>query len=187
MENTDRAKGSLKVNGEKTSPAPMEAILKSLPGVADALVFGSNRSAIGAAIIPASDEVTPEHVLPALRQVNATAPAHSQIPFELLFFLPVGTTLPRASKGSLQRGRSYAAFEKEIIDAYKRYEQSNDGPGAEKVRLAGEDLVQYVQQVVADVLGSEGEREIDSNTDLFTEGLNSLQSVRVRNKLQKVC
>lgn len=175
-----------KSNGEKTSPAPLEAILKASEDVSDALVFGSNKSAVGAAIIPAFPGIRPENIFPILTRANASAPAHSQIQRELLVLLPSDATFPRASKGTLQRGRAYQAFAHEIDTAYEHFEKASDASCKAKLSLKGISLLQYLQRIVADALNLREGKQVGVDDDLFNEGLNSLQSVRIRNVVQKV-
>lgn len=169
------------VNGEKSSPAPLEEVLRSSDLVKDVVVFGSNRPTIGAAIVPTSSNVKVEDVLPLIQQVNKIAPAHSQIPSELVVLLPIDTLLPRSSKGSLQRGRAHEALAAEINAAYDAYES---GPNTltQKRCLKGDELRRHILRTVKDTLG----REVSLDADLFIEGVNSIQAARVRNHLNKV-
>lgn len=182
------AKQTLQTNGEKTSPAPLEAIFRNDAQIAEALVFGSNRATCGAAIIPRSGSLMVEDLSQTLSRVNKAAPAHSQIPFELLIILSNTTTLPRASKGSLQRGRAYEMLKREIQQAYVDFETrlNPTGPTHEQHDLSGTKLLDYISKSVRQSLGSKVRQHINPADDLFGLGLNSLQSVRVRNVLQSV-
>lgn len=175
----------LLVNGEKASPALLEAALRSSADITDALVFGANRASLGVAIIPATRKVERQNLLDAIKAANRVAPSHAQISPELLIVLPPDTQFPKASKGSLQRGRAYEAFAIEIEEAYRSLGQSlPDLTGSvEKSKLVGDDLLAFIRDKVAQTMGGD---ELDLNEDLFSAGLNSLQSVRVRNMLQQV-
>ena len=173
----------LMINGEKASPAPLEAVFKqSSDLVRDAIVFGSNRASLGVAIIPAADSaVERQDFLPLVSKANQIAPAHAQISPELLILLPSSAEFPRASKGSLQRGRAYEAFAKEIGDAYAAV--GTDEGQQDKLSLSGSALIDYISQAVREILGT---TTVGQDDDLFSAGLNSLQSVRLRNAIQKV-
>ena len=172
----------LMINGEKASPAPLEAVLKqSSELVRDALVFGSNRASLGVAIIPANSAWQREGFLSLVSEANKIAPAHAQISPELLILLPSSAEFPRASKGSLQRGRAYEAFAKEIGDAYAAV-GTDDGQN-NKLNLSGSALTDYISKAVKDILGT---TSVGQDDDLFSAGLNSLQSVKLRNAIQKV-
>ena len=164
-------------------PAPLEAVLKqSSELVRDAIVFGSNRASLGVAIIPAADSaVERQDFLPLVSKANQIAPAHAQISPELLILLPSSAEFPRASKGSLQRGRAYEAFAKEIGDAYAAV--GADEGQQDKLSLSGSALIDYISQAVKEILET---TTVRPDGDLFSAGLNSLQSVRLRNAIQKV-
>ena len=171
----------LMINGEKASPAPLEAVFKQSELVKDAVVFGSNRASLGVAIIPADSAGQRQDFLPKVSKANAIAPAHAQISPELLILLPSDAEFPRASKGSLQRGRAYEAFAKEIRDAYAAV--GTDEGQQDKLPLSGSALVDYITKAVIEILGI---TTFGQDDDLFSAGLNSLQSVRLRNAIQKV-
>ena len=176
----------LLVNGEKASPAPLEASLRTHPDIADALVFGASQAVLGVAIVPTKAESDKKNLLEALAQANKQAPAHAQISPELLLLLPQDTQLPRASKGSLQRGRAYDAYASEISQIYAAYGRStldSDRHSAGKSKMEGKELLDFISRIVKETMGIDS---IDPDEDLFSSGLNSLQSVRVRNLLQKV-
>ncbi|KAG2036041.1 L-aminoadipate-semialdehyde dehydrogenase [Suillus americanus] len=176
------------VNGEKTNPVPMELTLRSSPYIADAVIFGAGRIQIGALILPteivkhcsASELV--KLVAPIVALTNAEAPSHSQLASEALEFLPYGTVIPRADKGSILRPRVYREFEGIINEVYKRLEGDTDGD--EKRRLT--DVAEArtaIRDIIAKTVGPIDSLEDD--TDLFDFGLDSLQSSRIRNTIQR--
>ncbi|KAF8839463.1 L-aminoadipate-semialdehyde dehydrogenase [Paxillus ammoniavirescens] len=177
------------VNGEKTNPVPIELTLRSSPYIADAVVFGAARTQIGALILPTeagkdySHEEFARRVASIIALANAEAPSHSQLSTEALVFLPYGTVIPRADKGSIIRLRAYKEFEKVIDEVYMRLEGEL---GSEtKRRLEGEDEARVV---VRELIGQTIERSIDNlvdDADLFEFGLDSLQSTRIRNAIQR--
>ncbi|KAG1723799.1 putative aminoadipate reductase [Suillus lakei] len=169
------------VNGEKTNPVPMELTLRSSPYIADAVIFGAGRIQIGALILPT--EILVKLVAPIVAIANAEAPSHSQLATEALVFLPYGTVIPRADKGSILRPRVYKEFESVINEAYKRLEGDIDGYG--KRQLADE---AEARTAIRDIIGKTVDGPIDSledDTDLFGFGLDSLQSSRIRNTIQR--
>ncbi|KAG2059105.1 L-aminoadipate-semialdehyde dehydrogenase [Suillus hirtellus] len=177
------------VNGEKTNPVPMELTLRSSPYIADAIIFGAGRIQIGALILPTeiakdcSASELAKLVAPIVALANAEAPSHSQLASEALVFLPHGTVIPRADKGSIIRPRVYKEFEGIINEVYKRLEGDIDEDG--KRRLTDE---ADARTAIRDVIGKTVDRPIDSledDTDLFDFGLDSLQSSRIRNTIQR--
>ncbi|KAG1775414.1 L-aminoadipate-semialdehyde dehydrogenase [Suillus placidus] len=177
------------VNGEKTNPVPMELTLRSSPYIADAVIFGAARIQIGALILPTEivKDCSPSElaklVAPIVALANAEAPSHSQLASEALVFLPYGTMIPRADKGSILRPRVYKEFEGIINEVYERLEGDIDGDG--KRRLTDE---AEARTAIRDIIGKTVDRPIDSledDTDLFDFGLDSLQSSRIRNTIQR--
>ncbi|OAX43282.1 L-aminoadipate-semialdehyde dehydrogenase [Rhizopogon vinicolor AM-OR11-026] len=177
------------VNGEKTNPVPMELTLRSSPYIADAIIFGAGRTQIGALII--STEIAKDCppaelvklVSPLVALANAQAPSHSQLGTEALVILPYDTVIPRADKGSILRPRVYKEFESVINEVYKRLEGDVDEAGKRRLNSEAD-----ARMTVRDIIGRMVERPIDNlqdNTDLFDFGLDSLQSSRIRNAIQR--
>ncbi|CDZ97946.1 Non-ribosomal peptide synthetase/alpha-aminoadipate reductase and related enzymes [Phaffia rhodozyma] len=178
------------VNGEKASPVPLEESLCTSPLIAEAVLFGANRSAIGALIVPSSEAsaVTLTDLLPFLANTNRLAPSHSQISPELVLILLTDVKFPRASKGSLQRGMTYQLFEKEIERAYRSFESGEEESDNEDGKWKeGTDLLAFVKKVIEASCGVSNSQEngFGFDEDLFAAGVNSLQSTRIRNSLQK--
>ncbi|KAG1808219.1 L-aminoadipate-semialdehyde dehydrogenase [Suillus subaureus] len=156
------------VNGEKTNPVPMELTLRSSPYIADATSSPSELVKL---------------VAPIVALANAEAPSHSQLASEALEFLPYGTVIPRADKGSILRPRVYKEFEGVINEVYKRLEGDIDEDG--KRRLTDE---VEARTAIKDIISKTVDRPIDNledDTDLFDFGLDSLQSSRIRNTIQR--
>jgi len=180
------------VNGEKTSPVSIESTLRgTCPAISDAVVFGSGRSQIGALIIlsPSVDPSLPPSELFKLIQTsinlaNSSAPSHSQLSEEMLVFLPAGTVIPRADKGSFLRPKVYAAF-KDVIDSVYRRLEGEEEEGVEKKAVGSVDEVKsWLKEVVAKTAGRD--TGLDKETDLFEFGLDSLEAGRIRNQIQRV-
>ena len=175
----------LQSNGEKASPAPLEAVIRKSSLVKEALVFGVNRSSLGVAVIPHKGGVTAQDVWPTVQEANKIAPAHAQIPPELVLVLPEDATFPKASKGTIQRGKAYEAHEATIDCVYKRYENSDASIGMQgKLQLAPSELLDYILDRIKEVMQV---KEVQADDDLFNLGLNSTQALRVRNILRTVC
>ncbi|KAG8213592.1 L-aminoadipate-semialdehyde dehydrogenase [Butyriboletus roseoflavus] len=177
------------VNGEKTNPVPIELTLRSSPYIADAIVFGTGRTQIGALILPTEaaqrcsyDEFT-RRVASVVALANADAPSHSQLSTEALVFLPYGTQIPRADKGSTLRPKVYKEFEKMIEEVYRHIEGEVGSEGKTRVEGEGE-----AREILREVIERTIERPMDGledDTDLFDFGLDSLQSTRIRNAVQR--
>lgn len=139
---------------------------------------------MGAAVIPAKESVTPQDLLPVIEEANKIAPAHAKLSPELLVVLSPHESFPKASKGTLQRGKAYEAYAKVIDQAYKRYESTaaTDGDTA-KLRLAPSELLEYILERIRETMQT---KEVQADDDLFNLGLTSTQALRVRNLLKTV-
>lgn len=135
------------------------------------------------AVVPTSPSTTLEEIIPIVQEANRAAPAHSQIPHELIVILDQHATVPKASKGSLQRGRAYEAFASQIDDAYRRYASGSVNSDSAQM-LAGSELRTLIRQLVLE--GYNGSKTITDDDDLFNAGVDSLQAVRIRNALARV-
>ncbi|KAK4705002.1 hypothetical protein P7C70_g1213, partial [Phenoliferia sp. Uapishka_3] len=178
-------------NGEKVNPVPMEAALKTLPVVAEAIVFGAGHSQTGALVLLAefvNAEASRADLLKliesGLKKANTISPTHAEITPEMVIFLPHGTHIAKADKGSIIRDKVYKAFAQEIDEAYKRL-IGEDGISDEEKKKVGsaEEMEQEVLGLVSRV--ASGAKGITAETDLFTAGLDSLQAGRIRNSLQR--
>lgn len=103
---------------------------------------------------------------------------------EALVFLPYGTLIPKADKGSILRLKVYKEFEQVIKGVYERLEGGVSSEGKRRVEGEAE-----ARAVVREVIGRTIERPIDGlgdDADLFDFGLDSLQSTRIRGVIQRV-
>lgn len=162
----------------------MEAAVRKSPLVKEALVFGVNRSTLGVAVIPSKSEVSAPDISAIVLEANKIAPAHAQISPELVLLLPEDASLPKASKGTVQRGKAYEAYAAAIDGTYKRYESSDQSNGIpKKLQLAPTELLDYILDRIRETMQV---KEVHADDDLFNLGLNSTQALRVRNLLKAV-
>ncbi|TKY85748.1 hypothetical protein EX895_005288 [Sporisorium graminicola] len=191
------------VSGKKATAPVAEQKLKTSPLVTDAIAFGANRAILGALVfvspeaVPRDapfDDTLKRKLLKQLQSVfgaiNAASPPHAQLATEMVCLLPPAeaANVPRASKGTLQRGRAYQHYADLIDSIYVDFEEgrslrlhstNGDGGGAaaaEKEVLSGEDLIRWLQAKVHDING----RNLSPDTDLFVAGVDSIQSARIR-------
>lgn len=121
---------------------------------------------------------------PIIQEANKVAPAHAQISPELVILLPKHEKFPKASKGTLQRGKAYDAFASVIDETYKRYESVDAFSGeADKLQLEPSELLEFILERIRETMQIE---EVKADDDLFNLGLTSTQALRVRNLLNTV-
>ncbi|SJX62854.1 related to LYS2-L-aminoadipate-semialdehyde dehydrogenase, large subunit [Sporisorium reilianum f. sp. reilianum] len=189
------------VSGKKATAPVAEQKLKASPLVTEAIAFGANRAILGALVF-VSPEAVPQgaafddtlkvklltQLQPVLAQINAASPPHAQLATEMLHLLPPSESanIPRASKGTLQRGRAYQHYAGLIDSIYVDFEEgrslrlhsttSNGAAAAAKETLSGQKLIEWLQGKVQEING----RKLSPDEDLFVAGVDSIQSARIR-------
>lgn len=170
-------------NGEKANPLLVEGVARENRNVAEALAFGANKSRIGLFLIPAesatftTDEELIEHVWPALEQSNIQAPAFSKLYKEMIKVLPKGLEYKKTDKGTVIRAAFYRDFEDLIEEAYRE-----DEPTGIEVLEDGE-LIDFLRSQIFEIIGFPHGTVIENDTDLFSLGVDSLQSIRLRTSI----
>lgn len=174
-------------NGKKFDPAPLEASLAaSSPLIDDVLIFGAGRDFPGALLAPASgqlshDEVV-EEIWPKVEEMNWRSQNHARIAKSMLVILnnaDNGYTFEKSSKGTLMRRNIEARFAKEIENAYC--------PSSGKERLPATATYQDVAAAVTDCFTQVLGRQMNSNQDLFGQGVDSLSCIQIRALLSASC
>jgi NAD(P)-dependent dehydrogenase (short-subunit alcohol dehydrogenase family) len=192
--------------GEKTNPVPIElAIVSPAPGVTaethsqrgnspliqECIVFGDGKPQTGALILPseAGEELSKdtkayiEAIWPVIAEANAAAPTHSRILPEMVEVLPYGTDIPVATKLSILRPACYKKFASIINAVYDRFEK---GTGAPKRDINNQaEMEEFLKDTILTALGEKAAPGLNSDTDLFAFGVDSLQATRVRNVISK--
>ncbi|KAE9385222.1 acetyl-CoA synthetase-like protein [Gymnopus androsaceus JB14] len=124
-------------SGEKTVPAPMEAIITADPIVGGAIIFGRQRDQPGILLEPLpayqvdvndSAQVSKFRNLiwPTIEEANKVAPAFSRIFKEMILIVDPEKPLPRVGKGTVARKAALTLYGPEIDKLYETVE-SNSG------------------------------------------------------------
>lgn len=167
----------------------MEAILRSSPLVADALVVGVDKSQVGCLVFPAPNAPAPD-LIPKLdkfiKQANSDAPAHAQLATEMCLVIADPERieqLPKSSKGTIQRGVAYQVFSDEIDRLY-----AASGGAKEGLRLSEEEMTSWLSDLVDKVVGGSQltSEKLSPDSDLFSWGVDSLKATRIRSAIIKV-
>lgn len=172
-------------NGEKFNPVMMEGRVRSHPAVTETTVFGSGRPYLGILIVPSpavtgllSDQII-DQIFPVIEEANQTVEAYARISRDMVKVLPHDCQFPRTDKGSIIRQAFYKRFDKEINDAYDQAATSNGDVKALSVPA----LEDFVRSIISRSVPEE--KAVDRNTDLFSLGLDSLQSIQMRTEILK--
>ncbi|KAG6902731.1 hypothetical protein C0995_012395 [Termitomyces sp. Mi166 len=174
-------------SGEKTVPAPMEAIVVSNPLVEGAVIFGRERDQTGILIEPkVGIEIDVEdHIQlaslrntlwPTIEEANNIAPAHSRIFKEMILFTLKGKPLPRTVKGSVLRKVALKDYEKEIDAIYDDVEAAV-GEASSPISWSVTDIEAWLLEQASDLVSG---RIISPVVDLFEQGFDSLYATSLR-------
>ncbi|KAF5372278.1 hypothetical protein D9757_009652 [Collybiopsis confluens] len=186
-------------SGEKTVPAPIEAIITASPlyvlalhfntstnaldgSVQGAVMFGRQRDQPGILI-----EFTPSHELhenadeaqitelrnllwPVIEEADKIAPAFSRIYKEMIIFTTVEKPLPRVGKGTIARKAAIALYSAEIDKLYETVASSVGAGDVEPPESWGQqDLQAWLLSHVVDLLSG---RALEPTDDLFENGFD---------------
>ncbi|KZV99483.1 acetyl-CoA synthetase-like protein [Exidia glandulosa HHB12029] len=180
--------------GEKTNAIPLEAILRSDPLVAYAMIFGRSRPQCGALIMPHPDHAFDpsdierltefrEAIWPTVIQMNKFAPSHSRIVKEMIIVAsPSKPFAINAVKDTPVRPLVTAAYAEEIEAAYDDFERSARDDFVPPKSWELEEALQFVRLVVRSTLPDiQGDED-----DFFNFGCDSLKAARIHNNITNV-
>lgn len=173
------------VNGEKFNPVMMEGTIRSHKAVTETVVFGAARPYLGMLIVPSpatvdlsSDQIV-DQIWPVIEEANQSAEAYARITRDMICVLPHDCEFPRTDKGSIIRQAFYKQFASAIESAY-------DFAATAQGDLEVFDLPQmedFIRSTVAKLLPQA--KEVDRTADLFSLGLDSMQSILIRTDILK--
>ncbi|KAL4867350.1 hypothetical protein BDV12DRAFT_209938 [Aspergillus spectabilis] len=171
-------------NGEKANPLVIEGVARNHPNVAEAITFGSNRPRLGLFLIRAkgcpneTEEQVVDSVLPAIEKCNAENPAYAYISRDMIRVLPADTVYRKTDKGTVIRSAFYRDFSEQINQVYDQEDASGNQV------LEGGELNTFLRNSLLDITSIEPSALQDS-TDVFSLGVDSLQSLRLRSVILK--
>jgi carbohydrate kinase (thermoresistant glucokinase family) len=171
-------------NGEKANPLVIEGVARNHSNVGEAVAFGSNRSRLGLFLIRAeghageTDDQIIDSVLPAIEKCNAESPAYAYISRDMIRILPADAVYRKTDKGTVIRSAFYRDFAEQINQVYDQEDASGNQV------LEGDELTIFLRNSLLDVASVEPSALQDS-TDVFSLGVDSLQSLRLRSIILK--
>ncbi|KEY71188.1 hypothetical protein S7711_02299 [Stachybotrys chartarum IBT 7711] len=174
-------------NGKKFDPAPVEeGMMASTQCLQDVLVFGTGKYYPGALLFPRpkgmSDEDIIDAVWPHVEKSNQFTQGHARISKQMLIVVPATNDkkpLEKSSKGTILRRKAEERYAENINGAYE---------GKQKLPLlnktvSDKELSSVVRDCFSKVLG----RDIDSDQDIYQQGVDSIACVQVRKLLESTC
>ncbi|KAH9911783.1 acetyl-CoA synthetase-like protein [Epithele typhae] len=175
--------------GEKTNPAPLEAILLQDPRVYACLMFGRGRFQNGILVQP-KEEFDPRdeprverfrnEIWPSVEKMNAYAPAHSRIFKEMIIVNDPAKPLEYTAKGTPRRQVCLATYVDEIDALYDRVAESSQREMPPPRDWSEEATLEYTAGVVRSVMKH---ATFGDEDDIFLEGCDSLQATWIRNTI----
>ncbi|TGJ79401.1 hypothetical protein E0Z10_g9371 [Xylaria hypoxylon] len=168
-------------NGLKMDPTHTENAVGAHPSVAGALVAGSHRFRL-CLLIELKPELTHnsdaeqrniiDELWPTIDGANKASPRFGQVPKELVMFTSPDKPFLRASKGTIQRRLSIAAYEDEIKELYAKAEEGLLTVGLPPLKSTSADgLLPFLKFLYSETLDN---HEVTVEDDLFAKGLDSL-------------
>jgi len=96
-----------------------------------------------------------------------------------------GAQLPKSSKGTIQRGVANEVYKDEID---RLYDTGGGESGSHTIpERSVTDIRQFILEIVQAITANRpSSTQIDSTTDLFSWGVNSVMAARIRTAMQKV-
>jgi nucleoside-diphosphate-sugar epimerase len=175
------------VNGEKVLPIPIEGRVRQEELVREAVVFGFERTVPGMLIFRSgehgtrlSDQEFLDEVWPAVEAANIRAETFSQIPKDLVVIKKQDQVYPKTDKGTFIRAQVYQQFAEDISQAYKHFEAGNSQAGGLQLDISG--LQDWLLSKFREDLGIP---LADAETDIFSAGVDSLQTTRIWRTIKK--
>ncbi|KAF5362791.1 hypothetical protein D9757_011015 [Collybiopsis confluens] len=177
--------------GEKTVPAPMEAVITATPLIQGAVMFGRERAQTGILVEP-----SPQHQIdvkdlvqvaalrnslwPLVDEANQIAPAFSRIFKEMILIASPDKPLPRVGKGTVARKAALALYESEINELYSVVESNSGGDNVDPPKAwTAEEIKPWLEEQVMNILSNRTD-SVHVTKDLFEQGFDSIMATILR-------
>ncbi|OAT01333.1 ochratoxin A non-ribosomal peptide synthetase, variant [Blastomyces dermatitidis ER-3] len=167
-------------NGEKFNPTSMELVIQGHPLVSKAMVMGQGR--FQAALLCeldwdnwTGDEIAfIEEIWPTVQRANEGAPGHGRLMKSKIGISSPSKPFKTTPKGSVQRRMVIADYSNEIETLYSK--SDNEAIITISKDATAKEVAVQVRAVVSSLLPSQ---EIGDNSDIFSLGIDSLQSLQL--------
>ncbi|KZP16234.1 acetyl-CoA synthetase-like protein [Athelia psychrophila] len=172
-------------SGENVVPDPLENTIMSSPLVRGVVVFGHGRNQAGVLLEPqagvnGSDLTAFRNLVwPIVEEANSTSPAFSRVFKEMILVTKSGKPLPRVAKGTVAKKAAVRLYAPEIDELYETVDASAgnvDPPSS----WAAVDVKSWLGVQALDVNSN---KPVDADTDLFSQGFDSLSATFLRNRV----
>jgi len=169
------------VNGKKISGSLIESKINASPLIDEVIVFGANRPLLGAIVFASENtqaSTLRQELKPFLLEINRTLPSHGRITLEMIHIgdSVLCQSLPRSSKGTLQKGLALEQLQGLIDELYSHFQEGEAPRTEEKKDLREVELRQWLKGLVDDVCDG----NIGLNDDFYQSGIDSIMVARIR-------
>lgn len=175
--------------GEKVMPQNLEAALNKDSFIKTAVCIGQGAFEIVVLIEPSearktdtgksdSEQWLINHVWELISAVNPSLDRHARVSSKKgIIIKPTGKAIPRTDKGSISRRLVHEVFLQEIEAAYVAIDDDLSLNDTSAQSLEPDNVESSIRAMVSGVFAhADG---IDANQDLFEQGMDSLQAVRL--------
>ncbi|KAB8258604.1 hypothetical protein BDV32DRAFT_68400 [Aspergillus pseudonomiae] len=169
-------------NGEKLNPVTLEKTVECHPKICRAVLIGQGRFQTSLLIEPYWNEQGKtideaafiDEVWPVVERANETVPNYGRITRTMIKLSSPEKPFKTTPKGTTQRQAVNRDYKEEIDAIYASADQQLNRSLPETISL--HNITQYVNETVCSLL----EREtIDNDEDLYSAGLDSLQTIQL--------
>ena len=177
------------MNGEKAIPIAMEMAVRANDLVREVVCFGAGRSRLGMLVVVSeraremeSDDVI-EKLWPTIEAENTRLPSYAHISKETIRILPADTSFPQTDKATVIRQAFYRAFADQIDQLYEGLESESTGT----LVLSETELRTWLRTQILEMLPASqiSADDLSEETDLFSLGMDSLQSTQLRTRIMQ--
>lgn len=173
-------------NGEKFNPTLIEETIESHTLISKAIVVGQGRFQAALLVEPRWDQLGEtsedsflDQIWPVVQEANRLAPGHGKLFRSKLGMASKAKPFKTSPKGSISRRQVVIDYAQEIEEIYARPDLELFGALPSDATLS--DFSNYIRQVVSSILHRE---DISETADLSSQGLDSLQALRLVKILQ---
>lgn len=176
------------VNGEKLLPIPVEGRIRQDELVREAVMFGFQRTVPGLLIFRSNEKALDlseseylESVWPTIEAANSKAESFSRVPREMIIIKRGDVSYPRTDKGTSIRAQVYQHFAEDIDRCYEAFEKGAEAEsGSLQLDAAG------IEQWLMAKFSQDFDINLPSvETDIFSAGVDSLQTTRLWRAIRK--
>ncbi|CAG8289918.1 unnamed protein product [Penicillium salamii] len=171
-------------NGEKANPLVIEGVARNNSNVAEAIAFGANKPRLGMFVVPSdscdkTNEELVDNIFPAIEKCNAESPAFAYMSRDMIHVLPSDASYRKTDKGTVIRSAFYRDYQSHIDQIY-----DVEVPEGERI-CEGAELIEFLRQQLLEVAPTLQPASLEEQTDIFSLGIDSLQSIRLRTMILK--